>query len=1509
MGPSGERQPAGGANSAPSNRMLRAESSSKLSSLSSLRDYHSEEAKSIEIRSRKVTICLICLISSISCLTPFVSLHLTQRVGLLLFESDLIQLRSSLFTVIICLLVLVIIYSILFFNFIKPDRKTLVIQRIFKQLMGIFAIISAVSYLSIVLIVPQIRQIQRMPLATFDCNANLITIENCQQQFTTKGGEQTLPEAISELLSGDLNGNNERLIKKLNCLKYNDKELDALQVPTRFLLHKCGLVCKPQRQESHQFSDDLNQNNQDWSATMPRLPEKNPVAETKITLETSSAPELPKESPQQHRPLIPPYRNDLIEPQNRGLYLNHLTHTHNASSISSAHDDQASTKAVYDSLSEDVEQRSNQQQVSLKVCFSGEFTGGSNYKQFCITNLANNIHGQDHTLTVGQLNAMLRKFVPTSSGDLLTSNLSQGAPSSLHDKVSEADKSTQYMNPVVQFESHFKNWPQLSRSSLIQPLSGTNLDETLFGSQVINGESENGSREGWCSFRPIPPFIVNNKPFSDIQCSLEHEYTMTTGPSLDSVSFSGRGADKIYLKKSSAEGTGSITRERCNIQCKVNILYQVHMSSNEDGSSRRRSRRRDSVTSAKDKGDAGTSRSGARSEDDLHYYLPLKPCLIVSDDGDKSTTSSYYLVFRSVGDATLILVFILLDLFLFLESIDTKQFQLESKKVRLISLLLVIALMPLLISLLFDLISVWIPNQSYNKARKEGYLTAFLSDRVVPSFIDLFTGSTSSASSAKTRKLQPAAGLDQQSLKQNHSSTGSSHKLINDLDKNINPKRNSVSTYQLDNYMVPFFVYSTLMFTLAINSFTLPLVPSTTQLVRVSSTEELGMASGKVERITGGKVARKHLKNNEQQPVDESKLKQSEMRYTQLYRKQTSKMISLALVALFLGTQFNLSQLTQSQLFLDAFGHSSNGPMQGFAAFWFALLTHSSAAIFVLLLASLFIEEASGFFAGLSPFKSATSAHSTKEEIRRNRARFLNYTTISLLIYSFRHYTLASLSAESSLKWSVVFLFQLAELFNFPLTWFALTTRAHEIVLEYRASHKLLANSPTAEAEVPTQQQTSKAARVHKHTPESRAKAMAIHILVQSAAAFTYFVLSRSLALFLHSLNASLHLHSDNVDWFITSFHQQHNNDRQREHSPSISADAKQSNSSERQQQQHQQQLNDRPPPETLFSPLPGERQTYLHASRLFLRYNSLLCLLIGLVLLAALIYVKYQIWADQRRTLDVYHSSSKPEQSADDDSIGDRLSLDLMRIHADGNQTQMRNIYPEPASKLPSPADKQLRRPQSPRAKILFHYNLDRRDSSSSLSSSAVPAPPKDNNGRHNHESARDHEVVETTRMGSRGGSTNELRIPIEIVGTREPDEMDEIGQPTQAGDQVVERITEHRNKRVRILEDSENWPNEEDEIEVEPTLSPPEPERPARLEQMDRRRHHNQPKVVVDRNRKRRTISFAPTATLIGHDGTQSEHKGAARSGDTAKTAAQRASPESSIDNESELESAESD
>lgn len=778
MRPTGERRLAGNennksnSNSAPGNRMLRASSSARLGSLSSLRDFQSGEAKLIERRSRKVTVCLICLISSITCLTPFVSLHLTQRVGLLLFESDLIQLRSSLYTVIVCLIVLVLVFIILFFNYVKTDRRSLIVQKLIKHSMGAFAIISAISYLSIVLIVPQIRQIQRMPLATFDCNANLITIENCQQQFTTKGGEQTLPEAISELLSGDLNGNNQRLIKKLNCLKYNDKELDSLQVPTRFLLHKCGLVCKPQRQQSHQFGDNLNrdQTNQDWSVTMPKLPEKN-IAEAKITLESGQNPTISTQQEQQasssYRPLVPPYHNDLIEAQKKNLYLNHLTYTHNASAPLPAKEDHPSTtKTVYESMNEDGEQRDNQQQVSLKVCFSGEFSGGSNYKQFCITNLANNVHGQDHTLTVGQLNAMLRRFMPTS-GDVSAAEQQEipiDARATRHSSlINEADQSTQYMNPVVQFESHFKNWPQLSRSSLSQPFSGNGLDESLLGGQVINGESENNgnSHDGWCSFRPIPPFIVNNKPFSDIQCSLEHEYTMTTGPSLDSVSFSGRGADKIYLKKSSSAegGTGSVTRERCNIQCKVNILYQVHMSSSGGGARRRSSRHRDSTSSTKDKDDDSTSSAKTDAYDDLHYYLPLKPCLIVSDDGDKTTTSNYYLMFRTIGDSTLILVFILLDLFLFLESIDTKQFQLEAKRVRLIGLLLVIAFVPLLIALLFDLISVWQPNQLYNKTRKDGYLTAFLSDRLIPSLIDLFSSSTSGSTSAHQRKLP--ASLDQ----------------------------------------------------------------------------------------------------------------------------------------------------------------------------------------------------------------------------------------------------------------------------------------------------------------------------------------------------------------------------------------------------------------------------------------------------------------------------------------------------------------------------------------------------------------------------------------------------------------------------------------------------------------------------------------------------------------------------------------------------------------------------
>ena len=248
---------------------------------------------------RQMTLSLVCLLGSIASLAPFLELHLTNRIGLLLFESQVLQTRSTLFAVIITLAVLVVLGLIIMIIIMSKrgasqrsdcfHQINQSIQKLLRLSSGLLAILSILAYLSVALIVPHIQQVQRMPLASFDCQANEISIENCPQQFASElgnlFGEQqdydgfngehleqdgrrdefgadlmlsNLWLPLKRMLVGDLNGNSERFIRRLDCLRYNHRNLRSLRVPTRFLLHKCGLVCRPHREQVRQFSYDLN---------------------------------------------------------------------------------------------------------------------------------------------------------------------------------------------------------------------------------------------------------------------------------------------------------------------------------------------------------------------------------------------------------------------------------------------------------------------------------------------------------------------------------------------------------------------------------------------------------------------------------------------------------------------------------------------------------------------------------------------------------------------------------------------------------------------------------------------------------------------------------------------------------------------------------------------------------------------------------------------------------------------------------------------------------------------------------------------------------------------------------------------------------------------------------------------------------------------------------------------------------------------------------------------------
>lgn len=1471
------------------------------------------EAQQVKLRTRHLTFSLFMFVGAISSLAPFLTLHLTNRVGFLLFESDLLQLRSSLITNIVCLSTLVILGLIIVLitrtlrlfqrennatkstnddevssggggqkqlNDRANKRRNLLLQNLLKRSAGSLAIISILSYLSLALIVPHIRQTQRLPYATFDCNANLIIIENCQQQFATHRAQAsstdygpdgpvasspdsvaTLFDILKQLISGDLNGNNGRLANKLECLKYDEESLNRFRVPTRFLLNKCGLVCEPQRQQLHQFGDDLN-----W--------------------------DLSSSSHLDHRPLVAPYSQPDFVAAN-------------------------GTRSEEEFVLQN-EANNNADLISLKLCFSGEIDGAnSNYKRFCIENLTSgdrsssstlssantfrNSHQPqfhpDQTLTVGQLNAILGRVRIDQAADSSVSSKHQSLSSQpiIQSEISSTittntlpaplssriDQSTHYVNPIVQFESHFKNWPHLSRAS-----SSTNEQQQQQSSSYFNerpfemGET-NDSKRSWCKFKPIPPFIVNNKPFSDIHCSLEHDYHMSTGPQVQMGANNQRNdqqqqqrrrrrrrrlsglTPKIYLKKSTSPQSGDTSlshHERCNIQCKVNILYQV-------------------LSKAKGK-QRGLSMDANSPIDS--FYLPMKYCLIVSGDGDKMRASNYYLVFRSIADASLLLSFILIDLQLLIESKDTKQFQLGDKKVRLIGLLLAITLPPLLVGVLFDVAASWMPNYGQppsTRNYREGYLIQWLNERLIPWLSDTL------------ERLGVQLGL----VSGGKNAGGRMGNTLNSSEFSSLPFVSEGARHRqelvVDNYLIPFIIYAILMVAFAVSTFKLPLVSLASPLVQISSTEELGLVGtnrssrddvsqsrSTPTRMDCTKLAQPdemvaihHQASNvtdvlkdklaslKQTFSSKSKTNSSKSdAYTEVlddfkwrshHKQSTRSLVAFALLALFMGLQFNLSQITQTQILLESFNlqndlmqqqQQQQTPLQSNqlqerpnkVAIWFVLVSNSGGAL-ILVLAILFGNELSQFLNEFYPFKKLPKIESQLSK-RQGVAQFYKFLAISLVVYALRYLVLANMATQAhKMKWFLVVLFQLTELLNFPLTWFVLTLRAHELLFEY-GLHSRWQNRVDGE--------NSRSTGVRDD--ETSTRSLSLHLVAQSALAFVYYALARFLALFTHSFHASLYLHSDDIDWFVETFYDKKTASNRMSGSTNGSTISSSSTTTA---------TGSAAPPESLFLPLPSERQTYLHASRSFVKYNSLVCLVFGLVLGSVFLFHKYQIYLEQRRLDRALKRSRTPQLDRENELIDERLSMDLAQIHARpkdsrGGGSRAGGQFeegPDLTQHIPRTSREQLKRHEEQvgmangeggaggmsRAKVHFRYGFGRRQGSSSTSSSsagsyAVDASNQLQTSRSEAELANGTgRGIEAWRRLPQAGQQFRLARVRDIPMIVEEDQQQQPQQEQPAEEQPgafdeqfieeeeeLEQITLTRSKRIQMVADDEDWSIDEE-------------------------------------------------------------------------------------------------
>lgn len=1328
-----------------------------------------EDKSSIKSRSSQLTVCLLLLVSSISCISPFLSLHLRHRVGLLLFESILVQLRASLLSVIFCstILVVLVIVVVLFINRKYSHTKDIILQKLLRILISLFALLSAIAYLSLVLVVPHLVQIQRMPMVTFDCEANLITVENCNQQFAIQSGELAYLDALGELVFGREVGS-EKLIEKLNCLKYNSKQLESLAAPTRFLLHNCALVCLPQRRQYHQFSDDLNGVSQQGD-----LPNKN-----RFTA---------------------PYDED------RGADMQSYQ----------------VDKRLTDS--------SNSNQVSLKICFTGEFSGGSTYKQFCVTNLVNPMQSKNQqlskTLTIGQLNAMLRQLNPTEED--------QGQPSldgfeadQASDNNSFGDRATtHYINPVVQFESHFKNWPQMG--------SETSSNDDSFVRSDAQQSLDSDEEPAWCRFKPIPPFVVNDKPFNDIQCSLEHEYTMSTISSAPDADARSSLPDQIYLKKSlkpeapkplSEDESPSVSNnERCNIQCKVNILYQVQRH---------------------------IQQSNGKLKD-LHYYLPLKQCVVITGNGDKLRTSNYYIFFRNIADSSLALVFIFLDVFLLLESIDTQRYQLEARKSRLIGLLVVIIVIPVLASLLLNIGLSWHVvgrNKSYSSS--DTYLVSFVQDKLLPTVKDLleriWVGSVSGAAGNKRRPSMRSGTRLQ---------TNSSDSMIAEDLTSVEPSptEKPLSYLITDDYMIPFLLYTIFMLALSVRSLSLPIVASSSPLVRVSSSEELGLSPTKMlspskselELDSYRTTKHKQVSKKVNQLVTGREIPETDLDSSNELRKKKVSLILITLTAIFMGALFSTANIAETPILEETLLTHQQSPQSSLRSLymnsnsWYILIAKSCINGLILMIVILLSNEISIYFSHLSPFKATSSSSNAIKEfqIHQNEVKLLLQLSISLLVYSLRFYALSAIDLSLKIKWLLILLFYMGELFNFPLVWFAISARLQEIVHELRLCRS--SQDPSQKSEF----------------------SKSDHLLAQATLALAYFVIGRAIALFAHSFYESLYLYSENIDWFITSFYGE-----SRSTSQDLSGKLKLNLQSSYNGTSNPNRQIDRQ--ETLFSPLPGELQTYLYASRLFLKYISILCSIIGFALILKLISIKYVLWKEAKTK--IRHRAAKDSES---EHIDDRLSIDLKRIRKPpmGGLTLHQGSGDDPMSRVPSP-----------RAKILFHYNTKHSDEEDDSSVEGSFEPEMGS-------------VLDPRKFEPRP-VRGELRIPIEVE--QEPDNIGrhyfegknstEVAQ--LPNDDTIEMTVRRHTKKVRIFEDCEDWPSSDGD---ERTIVKAAEE-----------------KEVIQPAKRRKNITFAPTATLIGDGRTSSRQVDTNAAGRHSQLVAvarkvPSASPEPSIGDTSDSDS----
>lgn len=1180
--------------------------------------------------SKRLTICLASFVSSISCLCPFSSLHLNDTFSnsLLFVETNLLLFKTTLLSLLLSLTIIIIIYFTLLKRHLQSSDSSSLCNcaRILCKLVTCFALVSAISNLNLILFVPKFSYSQRQPTVTFDCNANTVMIDNCYQQFAPlgtklsfesylklffsledvlidvnkgkkkieyhkndnddmrEGKEQmnsnisfTFPDIHNKLTNMDefmSSENKDKFVDSMQCansfsqqsisdsmklLKFNSEQsVDNNRVPTRFLLNKCSLFCDKRTHEAKQFNDDIHIVDSD------------------------------KQSNQK----------DNISSFNQILT--------------------SSTEA-------------KRHQISIKICFAGEHNTGNNFKQFCVTNLINNNNEENEKLTNKDIQNQNKQLSRQQVDDILISgslSTHQANNSShINEKDNQNDQSfvsydkasylsetkspassylaavksqmTHIVEPTISFESHFKDI----------------TNDRYYNHEDINIQEEQKRNFAYdiqesqrCSLRPIPPYVVNNKPYSSIRCSLAEDYTFGSEVS----------SENIYLRKAHMSHqnepsvSSSAMSSRCNIQCKVNILYQVRIE--EDDKLNREGNLRFKQS----------NNVNGQNLSHLHYYLPLRSCLIISR-GNKLTTIRKYFYSRLLMDCSMLITGLLLLELLLVECLELKK-SMESRA-RLLALLLPFLIFPFCISLAMQLYEANLGSEGYVLFKSSSKSSVIASSIMTPG-VNASSVCRNNFIPIKIKNLiycKPNPEL--QAIKDiqhvTPASTSSHESKAANMSSHIIDKKKVVDEVEqfliIDKHIIPFLMSSSFLFILALGSYSL--VTPTPQsrvkfpIKRISSAEELGLTRKTDYSSKNSSIGRYNIPRKD---VNQSYLPKSFVNFISL--EQFSTPIYMLLL-IYLGSQFDYWQFVCSDLLLNYVPYSSNQITSNQARIEQQVFTSSKSLLVpniirytipvsVILIVSITINYilASSRKGKLSTIKSllllkskmASNNKNSKMSVLISKFRlsiidfclalsFFTYwlrlrvwSTSSPSTYLFSSLpptvTLPASSAWSYSRSAAQVLLQVMDIFTFPQLY---------LIISGRFSQMITTNTAT------------------KRSKTRKRYAVNNMVVINCLLLLSFFGVGRLVTQLTHSIHLTYLVLTDNVRWYLQEFRllQQ----RLLRSELKVQETSQANNTTNNIEAEFQKSV--------FFSPLPSEFESVVYSSKQKAAIDSWLCLVLSLIL------------------------------------------------------------------------------------------------------------------------------------------------------------------------------------------------------------------------------------------------------------------------------------------------------